>query len=258
MKTLTCNGLCKQYGKKNVLQDVNLTLEAGKIYGLIGRNGAGKTTLLGVVSGQNPSSAGTVTLDGQPVWENQSVIDQICFSREITSTAFGFAADARKAKQILKTASFLFSNWDQAYADQLLKEFAIDIKKKISQMSKGMLSALCIVVGMASKAPLTFLDEPVAGLDVFARETFYRLLMEEFASSQRTFVVSTHIVDEAAKAFDEVIILNEGTVLRKENTEELLERHRIVSGREDQMDGFLKHYKVIHRRDVRTHQKRLH
>jgi len=80
---LICKNLCKAYGKKEVLQDVNLELEKGKIYGLIGRNGAGKTTLLSLLSAQNPATAGTVTCDGMTVWENEKALEHICFSREL-------------------------------------------------------------------------------------------------------------------------------------------------------------------------------
>lgn len=76
--------ILKSIWKKEVLKDVNLELESGKIYGLIGRNGVGKTTLLSILSSQNPAGSGRVTLDGDDVWENEKCIDRICFSREIS------------------------------------------------------------------------------------------------------------------------------------------------------------------------------
>ena len=81
MSELVCKGITKHYKDKEALRDVDLTLESGKIYGLIGRNGAGKTTLLSILTAQNPATAGTVTLDGEPVWENRQALDQLCFSR---------------------------------------------------------------------------------------------------------------------------------------------------------------------------------
>ena len=79
--TLKCENLVKQYKDKRALGNVSLTLEKGKIYGLIGRNGAGKTTLLSVLTAQNPATHGTVTLNGQPVWENEASLSHLCFSR---------------------------------------------------------------------------------------------------------------------------------------------------------------------------------
>lgn len=91
MESIVCNGIGKIYGKKQVLKDINLTLEKGKIYGLIGRNGAGKTTLLSIMSAQNPASEGTVTWNGENVWENRKALDHICFSRELSINLYGSA-----------------------------------------------------------------------------------------------------------------------------------------------------------------------
>ena len=94
-----------------------------------------------------------------------------------------------------------------------------------------------IIVALASKADFTILDEPVAGLDVIAREKFYHLLLEEYENTDRTFVVSTHIIEEAADIFEEVIIVKEGKILLKENTQDLLDRSYHVSGHVDQVDA---------------------
>lgn len=231
---LVGKGIVKTYGGKNVLHDVDLELEKGKIYGLIGRNGAGKTTLLSILSAQNPATRGTVTCNGMPVWENREALDHICFSREINPVSNG--ANGYKVKDYLKAASIYMPNWDKEMADRLVKEFELDVKKKIAKLSKGMLSMVTIIIALASKADYTFLDEPVAGLDVVMREYFYRVLLEEFTQSGRTFVISTHIIEEAADVFEEVIILDKGKVILKENTEELLERAVHVSGLAESVD----------------------
>ncbi len=245
MNKLVCNSLTKTYGAKKVIDGVSLTLEPHRIYGLIGRNGAGKTTLLGLISGQNYPDSGDVTLDGEPVKDNQELLDQICFSRELSQILL-FGRDTRKVKQLLKTAELILPYWDNEYAKRLIGEFELDEGKRIANLSKGMLSAVTIIIALASKSPITFLDEPVAGLDVFMRDKFYRLLLEEYTESERTFVVSTHIIDEAANVLEDVIIIDSGKILLTENTDELLSRHRIVSGRTDDIDEFIKGYKVTH------------
>ena len=83
MECIECKDLFKQYKDKAALKNINLSLEKGKIYGLIGRNGAGKTTLLSIMSAQNPATKGTVTVDGEPIWENPNALKKICFSREL-------------------------------------------------------------------------------------------------------------------------------------------------------------------------------
>lgn len=246
-KKLICSGITKKYGKKEVLHKVDLELKPGKIYGLIGRNGAGKTTLLSIMSAQNPTTQGQVLLGETPVWENQEALKHIYFSREINPNSTVYSG--LKVKEHLKIAAAYLPNWDQEMADRLVTLFHLDKKKRISKLSKGMASMLTIVTALASKADFTFLDEPVAGLDVVARERFYRLLVEEFTESGRTFVVSTHIIEEASDVFEEVIFLHEGEILLKENTQELLEHCVYVSGKTEAVEEAVKG-KEIHARQI--------
>lgn len=99
-----------------------------------------------------------------------------------------------------------------------------------------MLSALTITVALASKAEFTFLDEPVAGLDVIAREFFYKTLLKEFSETGRTFVISTHIIEEAANVFEDVIMIRNGEILLVENTQKLVDGARYVTGAESEVD----------------------
>lgn len=236
MSKLVCENLTKKYGDKTVLDHVNLTLESGKIYGLIGRNGAGKTTLLSLMSNQNPITEGTAVIDGQRIWENPKALSRLCFSRELNLSAES-ALSAYTLKAYLRAAETYLPHWDKEMAQKLLDLFGLDKKKKLGKLSKGMLSMVTILVAMASKAEFTFLDEPVAGLDVVAREQFYQLLLEEYTETGRTFVLSTHIIEEAADVMEEVIILDKGKILMMENTQELVDRARYVTGLADQVDG---------------------
>lgn len=236
MSKLVCENLSKSYGKKAVLENINLTLESGKIYGLIGRNGAGKTTMLSIMSNQNPASHGRVLLDGDNIWENRRALDRICFSRELNISAES-GLGSYTVKKYLAAAACYFAHWDKEMAHSLLKRFELSPKATLGKLSKGMLSMLTIVVALASKAEFTFLDEPVAGLDVLAREEFYKLLLDEYTETGRTFVISTHIIEEAADVMEEVIILDKGRILRMENTQQLIESARYVSGLAEQVDG---------------------
>lgn len=236
MGSLKCENIKKVYGKKEVLKDVNLELESGKIYGLIGRNGVGKTTLLSILSSQNPAGSGRVTLDGEDVWENEKCIDRICFSREISQMS-GFGQNNLKIKDYMTAASIFYPNWNRELAKELIEKFGLEPKKRVCKLSKGMLSMVTIVIALASEAEYTFLDEPVAGLDVIARDQFYKLLLREYGKSGRTFVISTHIIEEAADIFEEVIMLDRGEILLKENTQELLERAYHVSGKNEDVEA---------------------
>jgi len=234
--SLHCEHIVKTYSGKDVLREVTLDIQPGKIYGLIGRNGAGKTTLLSILTAQNPVTRGSVTLDGEPVWENRRSLEKLCFSRELNATAES-GLSSMKAKEYLRIASTYYENWDRELEERLVKLFNLNLKKKFAKMNKGMLSMVTIVVALCSKAPYPFLDEPVAGLDVVAREQFYKLLLEEYASSGRTFVVSTHIIEEAADVLEEVIILHEGRVLIEADTQAFVDSAVHVSGKIEEVDA---------------------
>lgn len=249
MSLLQCENITKRFGKLTALDGVSLSLDENKIYGLIGRNGAGKTTLLGILSGQNPADVGTVTLDGEPVWENENALEKICFSRELnSSTAFG--PDTRKVKHLLRIARVFYPAWDEEYAKTLLTEFKLDSKKPLNKLSKGMLSMVSIVIALASRAPVTFLDEPVAGLDVMMRETFYRLLLNDYMEHPRTFIISTHIIDEASNVFEEVLLVDNAKLMMQQNTETLRTSFAYVSGHEEVVLNAVRGMEIVHRESL--------
>src|SRR5574344_447931 len=244
-KLLECKNVTKKYKDKKAVDCVDLQLEKGKIYGLIGRNGAGKTTLLSIMDAQSKATSGNVYLDGSKVWENKDSLDHICFSRELSSSTM-MGNNTMKVKEYLKIASIYYKNWDKEMEKRLIEEFEIDTKKRIYGLSKGMMSMITIIVGLASKADFTMMDEPVAGLDVVARTQFYKILLDEYDKTQRTFVISTHIIEEASDLFEEVIIMRDGKILLKENTMDLLDRAFHVSGKSEDVDQKITEVEVHH------------
>ncbi len=243
--SLHCENIVKTYSGKDVLDKVTLDIQPGKIYGLIGRNGAGKTTLLSILAAQNPASSGSVTLDGQRVWENRKSLEKICFSRELNANAESGLA-AMKAKEYLRIVVTYYEGWDKPLEERLVKLFDLNVKKKLGKLSKGMLSMVTIIVALCSKAAYTFLDEPVAGLDVVAREQFYKLLLEEYSSSGRTFIISTHIIEEAADVLEDVIILHEGRILIETDTQAFVDSAVHVSGKAEEVDAAVSGLEVHH------------
>lgn len=237
-KELRAKGVCKSYGKQQVLHNLDLTIEPGCIYGLIGRNGAGKTTLLSILTGQNTKDAGSVTYGGAEVWENQAALQDLCFARELSASS---EAAQISVKRYLRAAELFCPRWDKDYAAELLQKFDLPLKKQVSKLSKGQMSMLSITAALASRAPITLLDEPSAGLDVVARERFYRILLEDYTKTGRTFVVSTHIIEEAAGVFERVVILDQGKILEDCPTEELVSQFRYLSGAEEAVEQALNH-----------------
>ena len=227
--------LCKNYGKQEVLRDLDLTFAPGCIYGLIGRNGAGKTTLLGILSGQNYATGGQALYGGHPVWENSAVLGNLHFARELSASS---ELAGLSVKNFLRAGRLFCPYWDQDYADELLKKFELP-NKMINRLSRGQMSMGSIPAALACRAPVTLLDEPTAGLDVVARERFYRILLEEYQRTGRTFVISTHIIEEAASVFEKVVILDEGKVVANQETEDLVNEFRYVSGPAAVLDAVL-------------------
>ena len=215
---------------------MNLTLESGKIYGLIGRNGAGKTTLLSLMSNQNPITEGTAAIDGQRIWENPKVLSRLCFSRELNLSAES-ALSAYTLKAYLRAAETYLPHWDKEMAQKLLDLFGLDKKKEAGQAEQGHALHGDHPGGHGQQGrvhlPRRARGRPGRG----GSEQFYQLLLEEYTETGRTFVLSTHIIEEAADVMEEVIILDKGKILMKENTQELVDRARYVTGLTDQVDG---------------------
>lgn len=242
------NQLSKVYGEKRALDNVSLTLEGNKIYGLLGRNGAGKTTFMDILSGQILASSGDIMIDGENPFDNQKLTESICLIKE----ANNFSPEL-KIKQVLKISSYFYPNWDQAMAEELLTIFNLKHAAKVKTLSKGMESALGITVGLASRAPITVFDEPYIGMDAPSRKKFYEILLEDYQENPRTIIFSTHLIDEVSLMFEEVIILSEGAVILQESSEDLRAKTVGVSGPKKKVDAFLADKEVIKRSDLAGH-----
>ncbi|WP_166979705.1 ABC transporter ATP-binding protein [Paramicrobacterium fandaimingii] len=242
MTAISTRDLAKVYKDVRAVDGVTIDLEPDRIYGLLGRNGAGKTTLMQLLTGQIFATAGSMTVLGENPVENAEVLSQTCFIQESQKYP-----DTFKAGNVLMVAASVYPNWDAAFAARLVDEFRLPTKRLVKKLSRGQLSAIGIIIGLASRAPLTFFDEPYLGLDAVARQLFYDRLLEDFAEHPRTVVLSTHHIDEAANLLEHVVVLDDGQVLLDEDTEELRGRAIQVSGRADAIDAFAEHREEIAR-----------
>lgn len=241
---LEIKNLNKSYGKTIVLTDINIDIEENKIYGLLGRNGAGKTTLLNLITGQAIKNSGDIKLDGEEVFENSIAMGNICLVKD-----FQESIKEKKVRDILVMAEILYKDWDKEYKDYLIKEFKLDTRKKILKLSTGNQTILGLIIGLASRSKLTMFDEPTLGLDAAMRYKFYNLLLEDYEKNPRTIIISTHLIDEVASLFEEVIILNDGEIALQDEVEALKERSYFLSGQGDKIDLFIKDKKIIHKEE---------
>ena len=218
-------GVTVRYGRTVAVDDVTLDLPTGKIYGLLGRNGSGKTSLLSALASFRRPATGTVRVDGADAFENPAVMRHTCFIRDTLDSN-----ESDKVRALMCFAGWLRPTWDADYAAKLLDLFEINPRKRASSLSRGQKSAVGVVLGLASRAPLTILDETYLGMDAVARAAFYRELLEDYLAHPRTIILSTHLIEEVADLFERVIIIDRGKVLLHEETDELRGRGVTVTG----------------------------
>lgn len=242
---LETKSLVKLYGTTKALDNFSVHFEKNKIYGLLGRNGAGKTTLLNIMASRIFANSGTVTAFGENVVENARVLPMICYMSE--KNLFSRKV---KVREILRFSSAFFDNFDLSYADRLCEKFALDKNKKYSALSRGYESVLRIVIGLASRAPITIFDEPVLGLDAAVRDDFYKELIEDYSDNPRTYIISTHLIEESADIFDEAVIIKSGRLVEQTSSEQLKENAHYISGKAELVDAAVPGLNVIHSETV--------
>lgn len=234
--------LSKTYKDVRALDNVNLELPANRIYGLLGRNGAGKTTLMSILTGQNFATEGEAEIFGHTPFEHDPTLSRICFIRESQKYPDDF-----KASQAFKAAAIFFENWNEELAQDLVRAFNLPVKRRIKKLSRGQLSAVGVIIGMASRAEITFFDEPYLGLDAVARQIFYDRLIEDFAQFPRTIVLSSHLIDEVSNLLEHVIVIDQGRIVINAEAEELQGAAFTVTGNAQKVAAFTAGCKVLHR-----------
>lgn len=233
--------LTKSYGSVKALKDFTVRLDINKIYGLLGRNGAGKTTFLNLISSRIFADSGEIKLFGQNAVESQELHPKICYMPEKN-----LFIPTMRVSEIIKSAAEFYENFDMEYADRLCVKFNLEKRKKYKALSRGYESILRVVIGLASRASVTIFDEPVLGLDAAVRDLFYRELIEDYTGFPRTFIVSTHLIEESADVFEEVLIIKEGVLVEHLSVEELKERAHYISGKPGIVDEATSGLKVLH------------
>ncbi len=226
--------LTKRFGSVRAVDGVSFRIEEHRIYGLLGRNGAGKTTLMSLLTGQEFATGGEIEVFGTSPVENAGVLEQVCFIKESQKYPDDF-----KVKHVLRTAPWFFPNWDQEFADRLVKDFRLPLDRRMKKVSRGQFSAVGVVVGLASRAPLTFFDEPYLGLDAVARQLFYDRLLEDYAEHPRTVILSTHLIDEVSDLLEHVLVIDEGKLLVDSPADELRGSATTVVGGREAVEKFL-------------------
>ncbi|WP_193107187.1 ABC transporter ATP-binding protein [Brachybacterium sp. FME24] len=241
MNALETRELSKHYRDVAAIDDVSISLEENRVHGLLGRNGAGKTTLMKLLTAQIFATSGSMRVLGEDPVENAGVLSQTCFIQESQKYPDGF-----RPLDVMRISQGLYPAWDQELARDLVADFRLPEKRAIRKLSRGQLSAVGIIIGLASRAPLTFFDEPYLGLDAVARRLFFDRLLADYAEHPRTIVLSTHHIDEVSNLLEHVVLLDEGKVMLDEEADALQSAAIEVSGRLTEVDEFTTTAEVLH------------
>mgnify|MGYP001624876690 FL=1 len=210
---LVCEGLTKNYGRKNALNNVTLTLPAGRMVGLLGPNGSGKTTFLKLIAGFLTPSQGTV---------------QVCVEMPgvLTKRMVSYLPDRlalekyQRVFHILHFYEDFFDDFNSEKAMQMLEDLEIEPRQRLSSMSKGMLEKVQLILTMSREAKLYLLDEPLGGVDPAARDYILNTILRNY-NEDSTVIFSTHLISDVEKILDDAIFLKEGTVQMYKSVDEI-------------------------------------
>lgn len=233
------------YGSNQVIKNVNLLETEPIIIGLWGRNGAGKTTLMKLLSGLENIDAGTISVNGMTPYNNSEAMNTITYMQE--NHPF---SDLWNVEDAIRFGALFNKNWDSELAEHLVTLFELPRKKKIKQFSKGMQTMIQIVIGLASKSPITIMDEPTNGLDAYMRKQFKEALLSTLEEDPRLIILSTHHIEEIEALCEKIAIINEHTIVRYQDTEELKMRGVHLSGSREAIEPLIVSERVLEKRTL--------
>lgn len=205
---VSARGLKKHFGRKEILHGLDFDIPAGRIYGLIGHNGAGKTTTLNAMLGLT-SYEGTIRVLGEdPFAERAKLMENVAFISDVASLP-----RFMRVRELFALLSNIHPNFSTDKARSFLEGTDIKPEMKIKTLSKGMLAQLHLAVVMAIDAKLLVLDEPTLGLDITYRKRFYRRLLEDYMTEERTLIITTHQVDEIEFMLSDIMFIRDGALI---------------------------------------------
>ena len=212
-----CN-VTQCFGEFKALDELNMTVPTGTVYGLVGPNGAGKSTIIRHITGIYRQDSGTITVDGAPVYENPAVKGRIAY---ISDDVFYF--NTASIRDMAKFYAGVYPNFSWERFNALQDAFALDQKRPIRRFSKGMQKQAAFWLCMAMQPEILVLDEPVDGLDPVMRRQVWSIIMADIAERGTTVLVSSHNLRELEDVCDHVGIMDHGKILLERSLSEMQE-----------------------------------
>jgi ABC-2 type transport system ATP-binding protein len=209
---------------------VSLTIPRGSVFGLVGENGAGKTTLLKHLLGLLRAEIGSVRVFGRdPVADPVGVLGRIgCLSEDRD------LPDWMRIDELMRYNQAFYPTWDEDYADDLRREFALDSRQRVSTLSRGQRARAGLLMALAHRPDLLVLDEPSSGLDPVVRQEILAAIVRTVADEGRTVLFSSHLLDEVERVADHVAMLHEGRLVACDSLDQIRRQHHRFIIRFDQ------------------------
>lgn len=208
--------ISKKYGKKEVLKDLSLNIEEGKITCILGTNGVGKSTLLKSICGLLRLNSGEILIDGEKL--SHKVLDKISFVPDVDINFPNLTI-----KETFEFMKKFYKNWSDEKAYEMLKMFELTDDVYISQLSRGNRARIKIIIGFSQNSKYILLDEPFLGIDVFKREEFIKV-MTKYIDDNQSIIITTHEIKEIESIVDDVYLINDSNVALKFNAEDVREK----------------------------------
>lgn len=225
---LKLKNITKKYGNHVVLNDITIHFDNPEgVYGILGRNGVGKTTLMKIIFNMITRYQGQIELNGEITKNNDELLKNMVYSGGEVNKYNSFYQG--KIKDLLKAYRMMYDSFDQDYAESMLERYGISTKQKFSKLSTGNKTLVQNTIGLATRAPITILDEPTNGLDSVNRQTFFQFMMEDYAEHPRLFMLSTHLIQEVENYLTDVVILKDSAILIADTLERIQLKSHLVS-----------------------------
>ena len=213
MKLLEIKDLNKSFDNKEILKDINLSIQSGKIIGLLGKNGVGKTTLIKLINDLLTPTSGEILIKGQKIGvETKKVISYL---PERT-----YLNKQMKVSEVISYFEDFYDNFDSEKAKKLLKDLNLDLSSRLTNMSKGMQEKVQLVLVMSRRAELYILDEPLGGVDPATRDYILDTILSNF-NENASVIISTHLISDIEKILDEVIFIDKGQIVLQSDADKL-------------------------------------
>lgn len=208
--------ISKKYGKKEVLKDLSLNIEEGKITCILGTNGVGKSTLLKAICGLLRLNDGEILIDGEKL--SHKVLDKISFVPDVDINFPNLTI-----KETFEFMKKFYKNWSDEKAYEMLSMFELTDDVYISKLSRGNRARVKIIIGFSQNSKYILLDEPFLGIDVFKREEFIKV-MTKYIDDNQAIIITTHEIKEIESIVDDVCLINNSNIALKFNAEEVREK----------------------------------